>query len=206
VSVKHAVLSLLQEQPQHGYHLKAEFERRTGGTWPLNVGQVYTTLQRLERDGLVRAHDPAVDGSVVYETTPLGSSTVREWWDGVVDRAAPARDELTIKVALAVTTQGVDVEAILRRQRTASLQLLQALNRARSQAGSDLAWSLVLDRLSFDAQAEAQWLDHVEASLRRRGSPGPSPVAGGSPIAATAPVAAPSHATSDLTTTTGGTQ
>ena len=169
MSVKHALLTLLQEEPQHGYHLKAEFERRTGGTWPLNIGQVYTTLQRLERDGLVRAQAPGEDGAITYDTTPLGTSTVREWWDGTVDRAAPARDELTIKIALAVTTPGVDVAAILRRQRTASLQLLQALNRARAAAGDDLAWSLVLDRLSFDAQAEAQWLDHVEATLRRRG-------------------------------------
>lgn len=192
MSVKHAVLTLLDEQPQHGYHLKAEFERRTGGTWPLNIGQVYTTLQRLERDGLVHADEPATDGSVVYEITPRGHSTVREWWEGVVDRQAPVRDELTIKIALAVTTPGVDVGLIVRRQRTASLQVLQSLNRARVQAVDDLAWSLVLDRLSFDAQAEAQWLDHVEASLRRRG---PLP---GRPPDPTAP------AMTGTTTTTGG--
>jgi DNA-binding PadR family transcriptional regulator len=199
VSVKHAVLTLLQEQPQHGYHLKAEFERRTGGTWPLNVGQVYTTLQRLERDGLVSSHAPADDGSVVYETTPLGTSTVREWWDGTVDRAAPARDELTIKIALAVTTPGVDVASIVRRQRTASLQLLQALNRARAGARDDLAWSLVLDRLSFDAQAEAQWLDHVEASLARRAAGAARP----GPAARTAALTTTPRTTT--TTTTGGT-
>jgi len=180
MSVKHAVLTLLDEQPLHGYGLKAEFERRTGGTWPLNVGQVYTTLQRLDRDGLVRAHNPAGDGSVVYEITPAGHSTVQEWWGGVVDRQAPTRDELTIKVALAITTPGVDVGQILRRQRTASMQVLQALNRARTQVGEDLAWSLVLDRLSFDAQAEAQWLDHVEATLRRQG-PGAPPAAPATP-------------------------
>lgn len=178
MSIRHAVLTLLDEQPQHGYHLKSEFERRTGGTWPLNIGQVYTTLQRLERDGLVAAHEPGVDGSVMYEITPHGHSAVGEWWAGTVDRAAPTRDELTIKIALAVTTPGVDVGEILRRQRTASLQLLQALNRARAAAGDDLAWSLVLDRLSFDAQAEAQWLDHVEATLRRGRTPLARPAAG----------------------------
>lgn len=156
---------------------------------------MYTTLQRLERDGLVRAQSPGEDGAITYDTTPLGTSTVHEWWDGTVDRAAPARDELTIKVALAVTTPGLDVAAILRRQRTASLQLLQALNRARAQAADDLAWSLVLDRLSFDAQAEAQWLDHVEASLRRRSVPAPS-------TSRTGPV---SNASPAQTTTTGGT-
>ncbi len=208
MSIRHAVLTLLDEQPQHGYHLKAEFERRTGGTWPLNVGQVYTTLQRLERDGLVAAHEPGTDGSVVYEITPHGHSAVAEWWGATVDRAAPTRDELTIKVALAVATPGVDVAAILRRQRTASLQLLQALNRARAGAGDDLAWLLVLDRLSFDAQAEAQWLDHVEATLRRRPAPtsrtGRTGAAGGTTAAGSRPAVETTARVE--TTTTGGTR
>jgi len=193
VSIKHAVLTLLDEGPQHGFHLKAEFERRTGGTWPLNIGQVYTTLQRLERDGLVTANDPAADGSVVYEITRSGTAAVGDWWDGVVDRQAPARDELTIKIALAVTAPGVDVGLILRRQRTASQQLLLALNRARGGASGDVAWSLVLDRLSFDAQAEAQWLDHVESTLRRARNGG------------RAATARPDQLTTTTTTTTGGT-
>lgn len=201
MSVKHALLALLTEHPQHGYHLKAEFERRTGGTWPLNIGQVYTTLQRLERDGLVVAHDQDAEGTVVYESTPLGTSTVKEWWDGTVDRAAPARDELTIKIALAVTTPGVDVADILRRQRTASLQLLQALNRARAAAGEDLAWSLVLDRLSFDAQAEAQWLDHVEATLRRTGGRAGPPA----PPGPAGPRTSHGADSPTVTTTAGGT-
>jgi DNA-binding PadR family transcriptional regulator len=50
VSVRHALLALLSEGPKYGLQLREEFEARTGEVWPLNVGQVYTTLQRLERD------------------------------------------------------------------------------------------------------------------------------------------------------------
>jgi DNA-binding PadR family transcriptional regulator len=53
MSIRHGLLALLEEGPRYGYQLKSEFESRTGSTWPLNVGQVYTTLGRLERDGLV---------------------------------------------------------------------------------------------------------------------------------------------------------
>ena len=53
MSVPHALLALLSEGPKYGLRLQNEFEARTGEVWPLNVGQVYTTLQRLERDGLV---------------------------------------------------------------------------------------------------------------------------------------------------------
>ena len=58
VSVRHALLALLSEGPKYGLQLREEFEARTGEVWPLNVGQVYTTLQRLERDGLVESDDP----------------------------------------------------------------------------------------------------------------------------------------------------
>ncbi|MDH4147522.1 MAG: PadR family transcriptional regulator, partial [Acidimicrobiia bacterium] len=53
MSIRHGLLALLSEGPKYGAQLRTEFEERTGATWPLNVGQVYTTLSRLERDGLV---------------------------------------------------------------------------------------------------------------------------------------------------------
>ena len=55
MSVRHALLALLSEGPKYGLQLRHEFEERTGEVWPLNVGQVYTTLQRLERDGLIES-------------------------------------------------------------------------------------------------------------------------------------------------------
>ena len=169
MSVRHALLALLTERPQHGYHLKAEFERRTGGTWPLNIGQVYTTLQRLERDQLVSAREPAEDGSVLYEATGGGSEEVARWWRSPVDRTSPVRDELAIKLALAVTVPGVDVATLVQAQRSATMSWLQRLTRltTRGEETHDLAWSLVIQRLLFDAEAEARWLDHVEAAVLR---------------------------------------
>ena len=67
MSVRHALLALLSEGPKYGLQLREEFEARTGEVWPLNVGQVYTTLQRLERDGLVSSDDASQDGR---EKTP----------------------------------------------------------------------------------------------------------------------------------------
>jgi DNA-binding PadR family transcriptional regulator len=189
MSVKQAMLALLEQGPMYGYQLRAEFEQRTGSTWPLNVGQVYTTLSRLERDGLVEqvAGDLAPtgerDGHVVYRLTDQGRSEVSEWFTTPVPRTQPPRDELAIKLALAVTVPGVDVATVIQRQRSATISALQDYTRLkRTAAGSndpaDLAWSLVLDSLVFAAEAEVRWLDHCEARLRRadRLKPTPAPV------------------------------
>ena len=192
MSVKHALLSLLEQEPMYGYQLRQEFEARTGGTWPLNVGQVYTTLTRLERDGLVEpaAHDEAAapDGGdatrtatqvqVRYRLTDAGRDEVATWFTTPVTRSQPARDELAIKLALAVTVPGVDVGTLIQRQRSASMQALQDYTRLKRQAGgeqarADLAWGLVLDSLVFAAEAEIRWLDHCEARLRRAATTSP---------------------------------
>jgi DNA-binding PadR family transcriptional regulator len=161
----------------YGYQLRAEFERRTGSTWPLNVGQVYTTLTRLERDGLVAPYTAESgddgEGHVVYRVTDAGRDEVATWFTTPVERTQPPRDELAIKLALAVTVPGVDVGTVIQRQRSATMSALQdytRLKRARTadlQDPTDMAWSLVLDSLVFAAEAEVRWLDHCEARLRR---------------------------------------
>jgi DNA-binding PadR family transcriptional regulator len=181
MSVKQAMLALLEQGPMYGYQLRAEFEQRTGSTWPLNVGQVYTTLSRLERDGLVEQVEDADaaptgerDSHVVYRLTDSGRAEVSEWFTTPVPRTQPPRDELAIKLAIAVTLPGVDVGTIIQRQRSATIAALQDYTRlkrsgraATPQQPEDLAWSLVLDSLVFDAEAEVRWLDHCEARLRR---------------------------------------
>jgi DNA-binding PadR family transcriptional regulator len=182
MSVKLGLLALLAEEPKYGARLRAEFEARTGGTWPLNVGQVYTTLSRLERDGLVEAVGEDAEGRIAYRLTSTGRSEVSRWWLEPVDRDSTPRDELVIKLALAVTVEGVDVHRVVQTQRTATLKHLQDLTRLKHRASAggrdtetdtdshDTAWLLVLENLVFAAEAEVRWLDHVETRLAREAS------------------------------------
>lgn len=170
MSVRQSLLAILDQGPCYGYQLRAEFDRRTGSTWPLNVGQIYNTLERLERDGLVQKGDTDDQGHVYYEITDAGHTEVRDWLISPVQRSSGTRDELAIKLAVAATLPGVNVSAVIHSQRKASLTQLQELNRAKY-AGPDpdgpeeLAWSLVVDSMIFAAEAEVRWLDHTEQRL-----------------------------------------
>ncbi|MFY0407660.1 PadR family transcriptional regulator [Solicola sp. PLA-1-18] len=167
-AVRRGLLALLAKEPMYGARLRSQFEQATGGTWPLNVGQVYTTLSRLERDGLVVGGGGADDeGRILYEITEAGHAEVDRWWADPIDHASDPRDELAIKIALAVTLPGVNAAGLLQAQRRSTLSHLQGLNRLKRKASAegDRAWQLVLDRLLFAAEAEVRWLDHVDALL-----------------------------------------
>jgi DNA-binding PadR family transcriptional regulator len=171
MSIKQGLLALLEQGPMYGYQLRAEFESRTGATWPLNVGQVYTTLSRLERDGLVEPAGSDDEGHPLYRITDTGRAEVEAWFRTPVSRTSPPRDELAIKLAMAVTVPGIDVRAVVQGQRTATLRALQDYTRLKARATGDrpedLAWLLVLDSLVFAAEAEVRWLDHCESRLAR---------------------------------------
>lgn len=177
MSARQGLLAILAEGPCYGYQLRVEFDRRTGSTWTLNVGQIYNTLERLERDGLVERGHTDDDGHVYYRITDAGRVEVRRWLDEPVARPDGTRDELPIKIALAATLPGADLAAIIQTQRRASFGRLQALNRAKY-AGADasgpeeLAWTLISDALIFEAEAEVRWLDHIEQRLVSH--PGPT--------------------------------
>lgn len=181
MSIRQGLLALLEQEPMYGYQLRAQFEARTGATWPLNIGQVYTTLGRLERDGLIAADGQDEQGHLYYVITDAGRAEVAAWFATPVERTTPPRDELAIKLAIAVTVPGVDVSAVIQRQRTATVRALQDYTRLKQTDGaSDLAWLLVLDSLVFAAEAEVRWLDHCEARVSRAArestaSPVPAP-------------------------------
>ncbi|GII61964.1 transcriptional regulator [Sphaerisporangium krabiense] len=164
MSVRHGLLALLTQGPRYGYQLRAEFEASTGATWPLNIGQVYTTLSRMERDGLVAPGEQDEQGRVVYAITEEGRAELRRWFGTPIAQADRPRDELVIKLAMAVTAREVDVRRVVRAQRTATMRALQELNRAK-RAQSGAAQRLVLDSMIFQAEAEQRWLDHCEAVL-----------------------------------------
>ncbi|AIY01069.1 putative transcriptional regulator [Arthrobacter sp. PAMC 25486] len=168
MSVKHALLALLSWKPSTMYQLRKDFDASTGETWPLNIGQVSTTLQRLERDGLV-VQDAAEAGEPEpWRLTASGLAEVESWWHSPVPRETPGRDELVIKLALAVTVPGVDVAALVQRQRSATLRVLHDITKARRTVEQgDIAVRLVLDNHIFTTEAELRWLDDVEETLVR---------------------------------------
>ncbi len=168
MSIRHGLLALLDHGPKYGYQLRVEFERATGGTWPLNVGQVYTTLSRLERDGFASGIGADDDGRISYEITAAGRSELRRWFATPISRQSRPRDELAIKLAVALTVPDADVSRIVQAQRGATVRTLQEYTRLKRDADdSDLSWLLVVDSMIFQAEAEIRWLDHCEARLVR---------------------------------------
>ena len=168
MSIKHGILALLREGERYGYQLRAEFEARTGSTWPLNVGQVYSTLARLERDGLVEPTSQDEQGHAFYRITDAGRTELIHWFANPVARADRPRDELAVKLALAVTVPEVNVRDVVQTQRTHTFRTLQDYTKVKAGLGEDeLAFSLVLESLIFQAEAEIRWLDHVEARVAR---------------------------------------
>src|SRR5687768_8628097 len=117
MSVRHALLALLSEGPKYGAQLRQEFESRTGEVWPLNVGQVYTTLQRLERDGDVEAVDDEPGPQHGFRISDAGRDELDRWLRTPPDTSAPPRDELVIKVLIALTLPGIDIRDVVQTHR-----------------------------------------------------------------------------------------
>lgn len=170
MSVRQSLLAILDQGPCYGYQLRAEFDRRTGSTWPLNVGQIYNTLDRLERDGLVGKRDIDERGHVYWQITDAGRDEARSWLSSPVSRAQGTRDELALKLAVAATLPGASAEALIAAQRTESRAALARLLADADDEPADperLARALVVDAMVADAEAELRWLDRAEERLAR---------------------------------------
>ena len=170
MSIRHALLALLSEGPTYGLRLRQEFEARTGEVWPLNVGQVYTTLQRLERDGFVASDGVDVEGPQrSYRITDAGTSELLEWLSTPPDAAAPPRDELVIKVLIALSVPGIDVQSLVQVHRKHLIEVMQQFTRIKADADEDdVAVALVVDAELFRLDASVRWLDAVSARVRGR--------------------------------------
>lgn len=171
MSVKHALLALLSTEPSSTYQLCKRFDASTGQSWPLNIGQASSTLQRLERDGLVVRDDTETDGESggqPWRLTSKGADELQAWWEHPVVAEQRGRNELVVKLALATVTPGVDVVALVQRQRSTTQRTLHDLTRLRRHTDGDLVGQLVLDHHLFLAEAELRWLDNIEGTLRRR--------------------------------------
>lgn len=170
MTVRAGLLALLSSEPKYGYQLRGEFEADTAGVWSLNVGQVYTTLDRLERDGCVIAGPADDEGRKLYHLTDAGRGELLAWFAEPVAESAPPRDELLIKVLLATKTPGVDATAVLDSERAALHDVMRRHRRARQKLNGDgdLTADLLLDALIARVESSLRWLDVVEERLRRR--------------------------------------
>jgi DNA-binding PadR family transcriptional regulator len=175
VSVRYALLALLSEGPKYGLQLRQEFEARTGEVWPLNIGQVYTTLQRLERDGLVASDDSEMDGlQKGFRITDAGRGELGDWLRTPLDNAVPPRDELVIKVLVALGVPGVDLQELLQVHRHRLVELMQRYTHLKEDALEDVGEALVVDAEIFRLDALIRWLDSADARVRRLPAAGAS--------------------------------
>ncbi len=171
MSVRHALLALLSEGPKYGLQLRQEFEADTGEVWPLNIGQVYTTLQRLERDGLVESDPQDADGPQKrFRITVSGGEELDSWLRTPPDLSSPPRDELVIKVLVALRVSGVDVREVTQAHRRYLVELMQQWTHLKEDlADNDLGFALVVDAELFRLDSVIRWLDAADGRLKRAG-------------------------------------
>lgn len=168
MSVRNGLLALLATGNRHGYELRKELEERTGSLWELNVGQVYTTLGRLERDGFVVevGHEPASGGGPdqrQWALTEAGRNELRSWFATARERSAPDRDELVIKLTLAASVEGVDLDEVIELQRATTTADLQRYTRLKAATEpEDTARLFALDAVIGQIDAELQWLEQCQ--------------------------------------------
>ena len=180
MSVRHALLALLSEGPKYGLQLREEFEARTGEVWPLNVGQVYTTLQRLERDGLVTSDGAAPEGPQKgFRITAAGQRELDGWLRTPPDPGAPPRDELVMKVLVASRVPGINAHEVIQVHRRYLVELMQQWTRLKEAevhgSASDLSLALVVDAELFRLDSVIRWLDAADGRIKRAAAEPPGP-------------------------------
>jgi DNA-binding PadR family transcriptional regulator len=168
MSVRHAMLALLSEGPSYGLQLREEFEARTGDVWPLNVGQVYTTLQRLERDGLVVSEGDDDGPQKAFRITADGMRELDAWLRTPPDLSSPPRDELVMKILIALRVPGANVSEVIQAHRRYLVELMQQWTRIKEDADpADLSLVLAVDAELFRLDAVVRWLDAADGRIKR---------------------------------------
>ena len=163
----HALIGLLARQPLHGYDLKNRLEQALGGNWEINFGQIYTTLSRLERDGLITAGAEVEDGrgKKTYEITDLGRRELETWLAQPVEKVGSLRDEFLVKLIVRHLAGYGDTLAIIAQQRQAYLQQLRELTALATRKKDDPFVSLLIEGAILHLQADLRWLDLCDEQL-----------------------------------------
>jgi DNA-binding PadR family transcriptional regulator len=164
------MLALLSEGPKYGLQLREEFEARTGEVWPLNVGQVYMTLQRLERDGLVESEGDS-DGEgpqKAYRITEAGARDLDAWLRTPPDLSSPPRDELVMKILVALRVPNADMPGIIQAHRRYLVQLMQQWTHIKEESDpGELSLGLAVDAEIFRLDSVVRWLDAADVRIKR---------------------------------------
>ena len=165
VSAAHALLGLLEGEPRHGYDLKRSWDRRFGHLKAMRYSQVYATLARLERDGLIElaGEEPGQGPDRKrYRITTDGTADLHRWLAEPDPPDAPVQGDLFIKVVLALDTDQ-PADAYLEAQRAAHSKRMRELLDHRD--GADEVERAALDLAVFHLEADLRWIDHVRSRL-----------------------------------------
>jgi len=169
--IQHAVLGLLEDGPSYGYELKARFEAAIGPQWGrLNIGHLYQTLDRLERDGLVSSERVVADTRPdrrVFTLSPAGRAELAEWLEQPAERTAGYRDELFFKLLVAARQGAAAVTGVVSRQRAYQLAQLRALADLRESHADDALVQLLIDAARLHNEADLKLLDLAHAARGR---------------------------------------
>jgi DNA-binding PadR family transcriptional regulator len=170
--MRYAFLALLAKQPAHGYELKQAFDTAFGPGWPpLNFGQIYTTLSRLERDNLVRSRDVPQEGRPdkrVYELTQEGKQALQEWVEAPTT-GTHIKDDFFMKVVLVRLSGIAEPGPLIERQRREYLQAIKDLDNliiSQSPDGNPAA-HLLVEGAILHLRADLKWLDLCEERLSK---------------------------------------
>jgi len=182
VSVPDGLLVLLRDEPKHGYQLASDLVARTAGRWAVNTGQVYTTLERLGRDGFVTDDepDPADARRRRVRLTDAGWERARAWLAHAPSDASP-RDDLVLRVLLAAAASPAEGLGVVDALRAELLDRLRALRREQRQGDDGLLAQLAADAAAVRLESDIRWLDLSEERLRRAPEPPTDPSDGDHP-------------------------
>lgn len=173
MSVRYAVLGLLSSGEKHGYELKSKFDRATGGFWQLNFGQIYSTLDRLEREGLVERVAGPEESSErkIFRITVRGRAQLDDWILQPVAQPRALRDDLFVRLLFCDRSAPAPVLRMIARHRDAYELEMRKLTKRKTElqkrglADEAAVTDLLMDAAMFHAEAELRWLSHIEQKL-----------------------------------------
>ena len=169
--MRYVFLALLAAGPSHGYELKRRYDGLFGAVWePINIGQIYVTLGRLERDGLVThtavRQEKGADRKD-YELTDLGRKALDEWLAEPPDVPLPKSDLLLKLVGGSLARSPIG--NLIGEHRQRCLQALRDLEGPAAEATAGSVADLLVQGTALHLQAELRWLDHCDHVLNDKG-------------------------------------